>query len=180
MRAHLQVNLVTRWANATKHLLSLCIYIIPYLSNKSKKPHNLVRLSGFLSNSKFYGESRLPTVSYLFYYYNVSVKQIQTPVWLYLMQPHRGFLFLYFSLSVLILAFLCCFLERVALDFLERKLTKIHLNVHFFCWKFDFSFIFYAAFLKASGAKNFSAVKIWITLHSLYALRATRYHRERI
>ena len=36
MRAHLQVNLVTRWANATKHLLSLCIYIISYLSSNFK------------------------------------------------------------------------------------------------------------------------------------------------
>ena len=109
---------------------SLCDFssidpVVLSVAIKWQKPHNLLRLSGFLSNSKFYGESRLCAISYLFLYYNVSVKQFQTPVWLYFMQSHRGFSFFIF--------FFRCFIFWLC-RFLERKSAKIPLNVHFF-WR---------------------------------------------
>ena len=75
--------------------------------------------------------------------------------------------------------FKCSFLlaVKVALDFLERKSAKTPCAGDF---DLGFSFLFIELSLKKAPQRTFSAVKIWIALHSLPALRATRHHMEKI
>ena len=101
MRARLQRILVTRWANAAKHLLSLCIYIISYLSSKSKKPHNQVatQLSIKFLICKGRADVPPPAISFsIIAHLSSNFKPLCDCI---LCSRTGVFLFLYFSLDVL-------------------------------------------------------------------------------